>query len=219
MKYIFVLLLGFLLLASCQESPGKILATSDDPTEINNALNRLGLDTTKAIPKGLKEGDLAPYFSGIDQKGRTVALNNLTSQGKVVVFFYRGYWCGICSKHLSNFQDSLHLITETGANVVAVAPERAEYAERTILKNNLQFSVLSDKSHSIMESFGVKYDVNSKFQRKIGIDWEKVNGGKILPVPATYIIDQDGKIIKSFFTPDFTNRASIDEIVQILKNS
>ena len=136
MKYIITLTFGLLLLASCQEKPGKILASSTDPTEINNALYRLGLDTTKAIPKGLENGDLAPYFSGVDQKGRAIALNNLTSKGEVVVFFYRGYWCGICSKHLSNFQDSLHLITETGASVIAVAPERSEYAERTILKND-----------------------------------------------------------------------------------
>ena len=156
---------------------------------------------------------------GVDQKERTITLEQLTSKGKVVVFFYRGYWCGICNKHLSNFQDSLHLITETGANVVAIAPERAEYAERTILKNDLKFSVLSDASQIIMNSFGVKYDVTTKMQKNIGIDWKKVNGGTILPVPATYIIGQDGKIIKSFFTPDFNKRASINEIVNVLKNN
>ena len=82
MKYIATLTIGLLLLMSCQEDPGKILATSSDPTEINNALYDLGLDTTKAIPKGLDEGDLAPYFSGIDQKGRTIALmdGNLAPQ-------------------------------------------------------------------------------------------------------------------------------------------
>jgi peroxiredoxin len=219
MKYILTLSFGLLFLMSCQEKPGKILATSTDPTEINNALYRLGLDTTKAIPKGLEDGSLAPYFSGIDQKGRTITLNNLTSKGRVVVFFYRGYWCGICSKHLSNFQDSLHLITETGANVIAIAPERSDYAERTILKNNLKFSVLSDASQTIMNSFGVKYDVNTKMQKNVGIDWEKVNGGAVLPVPATYIINQNGRIIKSFFTPDFNKRASVNEIVKILENN
>ena len=219
MKYIATLTIGLLLLMSCQEDPGKILATSSDPTEINNALYDLGLDTTKAIPKGLDEGDLAPYFSGIDQKGRTIALNSLTTKGKVVLFFYRGYWCGICDKHLSNFQDSLHLITELGASVVAVAPERSEYAERTVLKNDLKFSVLSDASQTIMNSFGVRYDVNTKAQKNIGIDWKKVNGGAVLPVPATYIIGQDGKIIKSFFTPNFHKRASVDEIIEVLKNN
>ena len=78
---------------------------------------------------------------------------------------------------------------------------------------------MSDASQSIMNSFGVKYDVNTKMQKSIGIDWKKVNDGAVLPVPATYIIGQDGKIIKSFFTPDFNKRASVNEIVKALKSN
>lgn len=217
MKSLALLLLGTFLFMSCGSDPANILANSDDPYEINEALYTLGFDTTQTIPEGLKEGTMTPYFSGTDQNGNTIAINKLTQKGKVVLFFYRGYWCGICNSHLSNFQDSLNLITDLGASVVAITPERSEYAQRTIVKNNLSFSVLTDPDQKIMDSYGVKYEVNSGSDYQQDIDWKKVNGDNVLPVPATYIIDEEGKIIKTFFNPDFRDRASVAEIVAFLK--
>ena len=218
MRLLTLFLLGMILLVSCGEDPADILANSDDPNEINSALYTLGFDTTQAIPKGLEEGAMAPYFSGKDQNGRTIAISNLIKNGKVVVFFYRGYWCSICNRHLAHFQDSLSMITDLGAAIVAITPERAEYAERTILNNNLDFSVVSDESLEIMESYGVKYKVNNGGRYQEQIDWKKVNSDNVLPVPATYIIDEEGKIIKKFFNPDFRARASVNEIVKTLEN-
>lgn len=218
-KFILALGIFILTLTACQEDPGKILANSDNPHEIKKALYRLGQDTTKVIPKGLNEGIVAPYFSGYNHHKKPVALSQLTAKGKVVLFFYRGYWCGICNSHLANFQDSLSFITDLGASVVAVAPQTAEYQERTIVKNNLSITVISDSSQTIMKQFDVAYDVNKGYQDKIGVDLEKVNGKTVLPVPATYIIDENGVIIKKFFNPDFRDRASVAEIVSILKES
>lgn len=217
MKSLVLLLLGTLLFMSCGQDPANILANSDNPHKINEALYTLGFDTTQAIPKGLEEGSLTPYFSGVDQNGNTIAINKLIEKGKVVLFFYRGYWCGICNNNLSNFQDSLNLITDLGASVVAVTPERSEYAQRTVVKNNLSFSVLTDPKQEIMDMYGVKYEVNSGGSYQQQIDWKKVNGDNVLPVPATYIIDEEGKIIKTFFNPDFRDRASVAEVVAFLK--
>jgi len=217
------LITGFFLISiifsACQEDPGKILARSNDPHEIKKALYRLGQDTIKATPKGLETGSIAPYFSGYDHNQNPVALSHLTSKGKVVLFFYRGYWCGICNAYLANFQDSLSLITDLGANVIAVAPETADFQERTIVKNNLSITVMSDSAQTIMRQYDVAYDVNENYQKNMGINLQKVNGKAVLPVPATYIIDKQGRIIKKFFNPDFTNRASVAEIVKALKKA
>ncbi len=213
--YIFSIIVLF---TACQDDPGKILASSDDPHEIKKALHQLGQDTTKAAPEGLKEGTQAPYFAATDQEARPISLSNLTKEGKVVLFFYRGYWCSICNRYLSDFQDSLSLITATGANVVAVAPETASYQERTILKNNLKITVISDTKQTIMNQYKVAFDVNKKYEKRIGIDLKEVNGGAaVLPVPATYIIGEDGNIIKTFFNPVFSKRPSIKEIVAVLE--
>ena len=59
------------------------------------------------IPHGLKVGDKAPDFTGYDQTGKTVDLKKLLEKGPVVLFFYRGKWCPVCSRYLNNYQDSL----------------------------------------------------------------------------------------------------------------
>ena len=217
-RHIHYILFLVFLIGSCAEDPGEILATSDNPYEINRALYRLGQDTLKEIPQGLEAGAIAPYFAATDQEGRAISLGNLAKEGPVVLLFYRGYWCGICSRTLSNFQDSLHLITDLGASVVAVTPEVSPYQERNILRENTNIAIISDAAHRIMTQYKVAYEPNEKYQKNIGIDLKELNGAAILPVPATYIINKEMIIQKTFFTPDFRERASINEIVQVLRN-
>jgi peroxiredoxin len=96
------------------------------------------------IPHGLKAGDKAPDFTGYDQKGKQVELKKLLEQGPVILFFYRGKWCPICSRYLNNYQDSLKVLTDQGFNVVAITPESIENVEQTVKLHNLTFTVIYD---------------------------------------------------------------------------
>ena len=71
-------------------------------------------------PEGLFIGSKAPDFKAKDQDGNEVRLKDLLKKGKVVLVFYRGYWCPYCNRELSRLQDSLAQIQEKGATVVAV---------------------------------------------------------------------------------------------------
>ena len=79
--------------------------------------------------KGLSLGDHAPDFTAIDKDGKNYSLNDKLKTGPVVLIFYRGFWCPYCNKHLSSVQDSLKLIYDKGASVVAVSPEKPEYLQ------------------------------------------------------------------------------------------
>jgi peroxiredoxin len=54
--------------------------------------------------------------------------------------------------------------------------------------------------------------------KNYGVDLEKNNGNTdhVLPVPATYVIDQSGKIIYVHFDKDYTKRASVQSIMAVL---
>ena len=55
---------------------------------------------------GLKVGDKAPEFIGVDNSGKTLNLKTLLGKHKaVVLFFYRGQWCPYCNKQISHLQD------------------------------------------------------------------------------------------------------------------
>ena len=171
--------------------------------------------------QGLKVGDVAPGFYGIDQAGKQINLSKVIENGPVVLIFYRGYWCPYCNKHLSQLQDSLKLILDKGASVIAVSPELPEYAEKTISKTGASFSIISDTTHQIMKDYKVDYTVGEgkAFMYKVfGMNIEKTNGddSNTLPVPSTYIIDINGKIKYVHFNSDYKQRASISEILKKL---
>jgi peroxiredoxin len=145
-------------------------------------------------------------------------LKDLLKKGKVVLVFYRGYWCPYCNRELSRLQDSLALIQEKGATVVAVSPEKPENIKQTVEKAKAGYPVLYDEGLKIMKGYDVEYEVEETTlarYRSSGLDIEKNNGpnGKFLPVPAVYIIDKESTVTYRFFDADYRKRPSIKDIL------
>jgi peroxiredoxin len=186
-------------------------------------LSKFGIDTKdNHIPQGLKVGDKAPDFTGYDQKGKMVESKKLLEKSPIVLFFYRGKWCSVCSRYLNSYQDSLNLITDQGFSFVAITPESIENVEQTVKLHNLSFTVIYDCQEKIMKDYDVMFNVTKAYQDKIltslSIDIAKNNGREAarLPVPATYIINRDGIIVAVHFDPDYHNRATVKWIIQNL---
>ncbi len=172
---------------------------------------------------GLQKGEHAPAFSGIDNNSKAVGLKTLLKNHKaVVLFFYRGQWCPYCNQYIKRLQDSLQLLTEAGAYVVGVTPETAENVGKTIAKTQASFSIITDKGYRILKDYKVNYTVDDKLLGKLkgyGVDLEKNNGNTdhVLPVPATYIIGKNGKLIYVHFNADYTKRPSVSELLKAIK--
>lgn len=171
---------------------------------------------------GLVKGNEAPVFSAKDNAGKTIDLKTLLKSHKsVVLFFYRGEWCPYCNKHIQQLQDSLQLLSAKGAYVIAVTPETSEGINKTIQKTHASFSIIQDKGYQIMKDYKVNYVLDDAIVAKYkgyGLDLNKSNGNTdhVLPVPATYIINQAGKITFVHFNKDYTKRASVKDILQAL---
>lgn len=177
--------------------------------------------TATVYPAGLKVGDAAPMFTAKDQNGKTVTLKQALKNGPVVILFYRGQWCPFCNKQLSHFSDSLQMIIEKGASVLAITPETEENVKNTVEKTRSSFSILEDKGMAIMKMYKVNFSVDENTITKYkgyGIHFDKANGsnGANLPVPATYIIGKDGIIKYVFFNTDYRQRASVYDILNNL---
>lgn len=172
-------------------------------------------------PEGLFISSKAPDFKAKDQDGNDIRLKDLLKKGKVVLVFYRGYWCPYCNRALSRLQDSLQLIKEKGATLIAVSPEKPENVNLTAEKVNAEFSILYDEGLKIMKAYDVEYEMQENTvtrYRNGGVDIEKINGtnGKYLPVPAVYIIDKESTITFRFFEPDYKKRPSVKELLDNL---
>lgn len=199
-----------------------IATISSAQEEIN--YNKLGMEVKKdQAPTGLKVGDEAPRFSKEDQHGSLLNLDTLLKDGPVVLLFYRGHWCPLCNRYLAKFQEELSALRQKGARIIAVTPQEKIYVDETIEKNELDISVLSDLDLSIINSYDVGFAVTEKYQEKIrkfkNVDIAETRSAEeaVLPVPATYVIGQDGKIKFVHFDINYKSRASVGDILPYIE--
>ncbi len=172
-------------------------------------------------PEGLFIGSKAADFKATDQRGNEIRLKDLLKKGKVVLVFYRGYWCPHCNRELSRFQDSIGLVLDKGATLIAISPETTDNISKTIEKTKAEFSILHDEGLKIMKAYDVDFEVPENTvtrYRNTGIDLAEINGknGTWLPVPAVYIIDKESTVTYRFFNQDYKKRPSVKEIVENL---
>jgi peroxiredoxin len=178
--------------------------------------------------KGLEIGVNAPLFDALDADSIKFNLAEALEEGPVILIFYRGFWCPVCNKHLGKLQDSLQFIETAGAKVIAVSPENPEYLDKMEEKTGAGFTLLYDEDYRIADAYDVTFKPTSiqliTYNVVLNGDLKKSHSddSQLLPIPATYIISQDGIIAWRQFDPDYKNRASVKEIlaaINAMKNN
>ena len=170
-----------------------------------------------------KIGDVAPDFSLPDARGHQVTLSQLRSAGPVILSFYRGAWCPFCNLELRGLQRALPEFQALGASLVAISPQLPDSSLTLQEKHSLEFPVLSDVGNKVAKQYGIVFRVPDElldvFQRR-NVDLQSFNGqeGKNeLPLPATFIVDSEGKICAAFVEEDHTIRLDPEEIITTLR--
>lgn len=197
-----------------QMLPAEALATFDADAE---ALQ----ETHQSILK-LNVGDKAPDFSLSNAVGSTLKLSEILKTGKVVLTFYRGTWCPYCNLQLAQYQQILSEINEAGAQLVAVSPQTPDESLNIKEKNDLEFEVLSDNGNIVAKRFTTVFkngEVPISAMKDLGIDFGSFYGddSNEIPVPAVFILDQDGTVIFAKSEGgDYRNRVETEEILSLL---
>lgn len=171
---------------------------------------------------GLNIGAKAPMFNAMDADSNIFELKETLKSGPVVLIFYRGFWCPYCSKHLKHVQDNLSLIEEKGANIIAISPEKPEYLGKMVEKTSAKFTFLYDEDYKISDAYDVTFTPDKKQLRTYNmllnakLKETHSDESQRLPIPATYIIDQNGIIVWRQFDPDYKKRSDINDIIKNL---
>lgn len=174
-------------------------------------------------PEGLFINSKAPDFKTFDQYGIEVRLKDVLKDSLVLLVFYRGYWDPYCTKFLRRLEDSVQLINNKGARVIAITPEKTEHIDQTIEKTKAVYSILTDKENKIMKTYAVAFEVDEKTAsryKNADIDLATINNQKekiLLPVPAVYVISKEGTVLYRFFDADYKKRPTVQVILNNLK--
>jgi peroxiredoxin len=191
-------------------------------------------ETKKAYDDGIEEvrasgvldsmkqvGDRAPGFTLPNATGKEVSLSDLLADGPVIVVFYRGAWCPYCNMTLAAWQQELETIHGLGAELVAISPQVPDYSLTTQEKNDLQFPVLSDVNNHVADRFGITTQVTPEilelWEGKIDLEEHNAQSTGKLPLPATFLIDTDSKIVFAHAHQDYRVRAEPGEVIEKLR--
>ncbi len=197
------------------------------PNIHEEAMKTMMAATEKLVKSGIakgakKTGDMAPVFSLLNTNGEEVSSERLLGDGPLVIDFYRGTWCPYCSLELIAFEGSYERIRELGASLVAISPNRREKTVEAAEKNSFSFDLLSDRGNNVARQFGLVFTLAEELRpiySSFGIDLVDFDGNDSyeLPIPATYLIKEDGAIAASFVDADYTKRMDPAEIVDALR--
>lgn len=172
---------------------------------------------------GAEVGDTIALFSAMDQDLTRYSVHTDLSNGPVVLVFIRGQWCPYCNRHMRSIQDSLALLKSAGAKVVVISPQKPEFIAKTIEKTNLETTILYDSGYVIINQFDVLFTSSEKDLAKYklflgdGLIVSQSDNTQRLPVPATYIIGQDGVIKWRHFNRNYSKRSTVKDILKNLK--
>jgi len=175
-----------------------------------------------AMEQAIAPGDVAPDFTLPDAQGRPVSLAALREQGPVVVTFYRGGWCPYCNIQLRAYQAALPEMTALGARMVAISPQLPDGSLSTAEANALTFDVLSDVGNAAGRAFGLVYALPEELRavmRSNNKALPGINGDESweLPLPATYVVAADGRVVLAALDVDYRRRLAPEEILAALR--
>ena len=142
----------------------------------------------------------APDFTLLDQNGQSHSLKDY--QGKwVVLYFYPKDETPGCTTEACSFRDEREVIAEHGAEVIGVSKDSVESHKKFEQKHGLNFTLLSDPDHTVMEAYGAW-----GLKKFMGREYEGT-------IRSTFIIDPDGHIVSEY--PKVTPK---DHALQIIRD-
>ncbi len=168
-------------------------------------------------------GDWAPDFRLIDSGREEVHLAYELKKGPVVLSFFRGVWCRFCILELLALEQAYPDIRRFGASLLGISPERATSPTASHRLLDLSYPVLVDTGNAVARAFGLTFQLPGSMRQlygKWGHDLPSLNGDESweLPVPATYVIDENGSISAAYVDKDHTRRMEPSEIIFTLEN-
>ncbi len=141
-------------------------------------------------------GDKAPQFEGKDQNGNTINLSDFAGK-KVVLYFYPKDDTPGCTLQACNLRDNDAALKAAGYQVVGVSVDNEKSHTKFITKFNLNFPLIADTDHSVVEAYGVWVEKSMYGKKYMGT------------ARTTFVIDENGvltNIIEKVKTDNHTSQ-------------
>ncbi|MHC4975472.1 MAG: redoxin domain-containing protein [Planctomycetota bacterium] len=184
---------------------------------------------------GVSTPMVLPTLTVRDSEGNDVSLNDLFGESEyTVVKILRGEWSIRCTNALGELGRSQDRLSELGAQLVAITPERVEHAQRQVDQaigtDDLSIEYYIDTTTEVIRALHVaerlrervvEQFVKSLDQRRGYVGREthpNASGEWITPVTATAIVDRTGTLVWMQASWDARQQATPDEIIEAIES-
>ena len=169
-------------------------------------------------------GDVMPGFALPDASMKFHTLDQMLERGPVVVSFNRGHWCPYCTVELNALKQALTEIAAAGAQVVSIMPETPKFVGKVAAGIDNAFLVLSDEGNGYSLSVNLVIWLGERIRRldgdlELAIEKSQGNNAWFVPIPATFVVGADGRIIARFVDPDFRKRMDVEDVLAALRRA
>jgi len=192
--------------------------------EFADAIDRLveRLRQNGAGENAPQPGEPMPPFILPDETGRMVSLDELTADGPVAVTFHRGHWCPYCRININALAHAHRQVSADGGQIVAIMPDRQQFSSELKTKGGLPFPILTDMDNGYALSLNLAIWLGDEMQTMMtgrqDLPEYQGNDAWMLPIPATFVVGQGGRIKARFVDPDYRKRMAIDDLLAALRS-
>jgi peroxiredoxin len=164
-----------------------------------------------------KIGESMPSFVLPDESAQEISLEELLDRGPVAVIFHRGRWCPYCRINI-NALVAAHKALPASAEIVAIMPDRQKFVADLKRQSEVPFPILIDADNGYATSLNLTIWVGAEIRkmmegRRPDAPTYQGNSSWMLPIPATFVVGQDGLIRARFIDPDYRNRMMISDML------
>jgi peroxiredoxin len=163
-----------------------------------------------------------PGFILPDETGRLVSLADVLQAGPAVISFHRGHWCPYCQLNIDALAKAEPRAADLGAQIVAITPETQHWSGMLKDYAGAPFRILSDIDGAYALELNLLFwvgDEKRDAMKALGLDLTLYQGNEtwMLPVPATFIVRQDGVVAARFIDPDYRRRVEMEDLLAALR--
>ncbi len=127
-------------------------------------------------------GELAPDFELLNQQGDAVKLSDFRGR-KVLLFAYPRAGTPGCTTQACGFRDNFAQIETSDAVVLGLSPDEPAALAKWIAKEGLQYELLSDPAHEVLEAWGAWGERSMYGKKYMGV------------IRSHWIIGEDGVVL------------------------
>lgn len=147
-------------------------------------------------------GKKAPAFNADTHTGEKLRLSSLLGSPVVLYFYPKDNTPG-CTVEAQEFRDAQKKFAKLGVHVLGVSPDSVASHEKFVTKQKLNFTLLADPEHTLIEKYGLWVQ-------------KKLYGREYMGVQrTTLLIDEKGKVAQVW--PKVKPKAHAAEVLEAAK--